>query len=326
MIDDSALFCGPMAAALVAFVTLMRTTGSSHVSLVSTLRRLDRHLKEKHPVATALTHEIVVGWYATFDHLRPASQRRYRSATSRFCAFLRARDPATVPEHAVPALRRPRDFIPCVLTEVQIVDLLHRARTIHASKRNPLRSESMYLTLVLLYTAGLRLGEVVRLDISDFDPAAGTLLIRETKFAKTRLVPLSASTQRIVDAYLRERRAHGIGADAAASLIWSLGRRRLCFGTIEGAIRRLFRESGLKPEKGRAGPRPHDLRHTFAAHRMLAWYRAGADLGPLLPRLSTYLGHRDLASTQHYLGVLPGVMEHASHRFEARRAPWGARP
>lgn len=326
MSDDSTLFCGPLADALVAFVTLMRTTGSSHISLVSTLRRLDRHLKEKHPAATTLTHGIVVGWYATFDHLRPASQRRYRSATARLCAFLRARDPATVPEHAVPTLRRPRDFIPCVLTEVQIADVLLRARTMRAINRNPLRGESMYLTLVLLYTAGLRLGEVVRLDISDFDPTAGTLLIRETKFAKTRLVPLSASAQRAVGAYLSERRARGLDVDAAASLIWSPGRRRACFGTIEGTIRRLFRESGLKTEKGRVGPRPHDLRHTFAAHRVLSWYRAGADLGPLLPRLSTYLGHRDLASTQHYLGVLPGVMEHASHRFEARRAPWGARP
>ena len=264
---DVAPFDGPLAAALATFVTLIRTTGATHIAHLATLRRLDRHLQERHPTATTITHEIIVDWYASFAHLKPATQRRYRCSTSRFCAFLRARDPATVAQDTVPTLRRPRDFIPCVMTEPQIIDVLRRARTISVTKRNPLAGEGTHLTVVLLYTAGLRLGEVVRLDVSDFDSAAGTLLIRETKFAKTRLVPLSTSTQRAVEAYLAERRARGIDTPPAASLIWSPGRRRLCFGTIEAIIRRIFREAGLKPERGRTGPRPHDLRHTFAACR-----------------------------------------------------------
>ncbi len=326
MSAQSTLFHGPLAARFAEFVDLMKITGGTHVSLLSTLRRLDGYLLRKHPTATTLTRQIVEDWCKSFGHLRPASQQRYRCAISKFCAFLRARDPATIPEHALPPVRTPRDFLPCVLSEEQIVDVLSRARALRTSTRNPLRPQSVYLVLVLLYTAGLRIGEVIRLTIGDFDATAGTLLIRETKFSKTRLVPIAWTTQRAVSAYLNERSVRGIDSQAQASLVFSPGRRQLCRATIEGTIRRLFREAGIKPEQGRVGPRPHDLRHTFAAHRVLAWYRSGEDLNARLPLLSTYLGHRNLESTQHYLNVLPGILEEASHRFEQQRAPWGVRP
>ena len=323
----TSLFCGPLAPALTAFMERMRMTGASHVSLVKTLRRLDRYVAQQHPTATTLTQPIVSDWCATFSHLRATSQRRYRCTISKLCAFLRSRDPATVSVRPLPPpLWKSQPFLPCILSTGQIADLLTRARAVPGSARNALRGESLYLALVLLYTAGLRIGEVVRLDVSDVDAAVGTLLIRETKFAKTRLVPLSPSTQRAVAAYLRERQARAIATHAQTSLLWNPGRRRLCIGTLEHQLCALFREAGLKPPTGRVGPRPHDLRHAFAAHRVLAWYRAGDDLGPRLPWLSTYLGHRDLASTQHYLKVLPGVLEQASDRFAQRRAPWGVRP
>jgi integrase/recombinase XerD len=260
MTTPTPLFCGPLASALTAFMELMRTIGGSHVSLVATLRRLDRYLAQQHPTATTLTQSIVLDWCATFSHLRPASQCRYRSAISKFCAFLRSRDQATVSARALPLLRPSRDhFLPCILSREQIADVLMRARALPVSAGNPLRAESLYLTLVLLYTAGLRIGEVVRLDVGDVDRAAGTLLIRETKFAKARLVPLSPSTQRAVAAY-HERHVRTIETHAQTSLIWSPGRRRPSCGTLQHRLCALFREAGLKPATGRVGPRPHDLR------------------------------------------------------------------
>src|SRR5713101_8981392 len=129
MTNTTPRFCGPLASALTAFIELMRTIGGAHVSLMSTLRRLDRYLAQQHPTATTLTQSIVIDWCATFSHLRPASQCRYRSAISKFCAFLRARDPATVSARALPPLRHSRDhFLPCILSREQIADVLTRAR------------------------------------------------------------------------------------------------------------------------------------------------------------------------------------------------------
>ena len=174
----------------------------------------------------------------------------------------------------------------------------------------------MHLVIALLYTTGLRISEVVRLEVRDYDARAGTLVVRETKFAKTRMVALSPSVRKVVDEYLVRRRDLGLSCEPESPLRCCPRNRSPCLGSVQVALVRMMRGCGLKPMRGRRGPRVHDIRHSFAVHRVLDWYRRGEDVQLLLPRLVTYMGHRGLESTQRYLSLTPAVLVEASARFE----------
>lgn len=311
----SGTFFGPLAPQFEEFATLMRSTGTPHVTLLANVRRLDRFLASTFPDATGLTKNVVASWFASFAQLLPASQKRYRSATFQVCKFLRRRDPRTAVREDFEPVRRAPVFKPHIFSEQEICLLLEAARRLRPLTSDPMRPRSMELVLVLLYTAGLRISEAVRLKVRDYDGHLGTVTIRETKFAKTRLVPLSPSTKHIVDTYFEERRRVGLSCKPEDPLRCCPSNHPPSVGTVQAGLARLMRDSGLKPLRGR-GPRVHDLRHTFAVHRVQQWYRDGEDVQALLPHLATFMGHRGLESTQRYLSLTPAVLHAASDRFE----------
>ena len=169
---------------------------------------------------------------------------------------------------------------------------------------------------MLLYGAGLRIGEAVRLTCGDVDLLDATLTVRCTKFYKTRLVALSSHLSRVLTDYDANRREAGHVRHDAAPFFGYKNGDSVTRHTIEETFWRLRQHVGIGPKKGRYQPRLHDLRHTFAVHRLIAWYRSGADVQRLLPGLSTHLGHVDLASTQRYLTMTPELLVEASLRFE----------
>jgi site-specific recombinase XerD len=168
--------------------------------------------------------------------------------------------------------------------------------------------------LVLAYCAGLRMGEIVHLVIGDVRLEEGLIEIRDTKFFKSRRLPLTSSVLEALRAYLRARLQTGANTAADSPLFWH-DKNGYAYITANHLLRRVLRKAGLKPNAGRVGPRIHDLRHTFVVHRMLAWYREGADVQARLPYLWTYLGHRDLHSTIVYLTVTQELLQEASERF-----------
>ncbi len=304
-----------MADKFARFAKQMQTTGGVHTSLTATVGRLDAFLAKAYPSVTTLSRDVISAWFASFDHLRTTSQSRYRSATFQVCKFLRGSNQLTATREDFPPFRVSRDFQPYIFSNEDIVKLLRAARACSVRPSNPLRPETIELVVILLYTAGLRIGEVVRLNIADYDSREGTLVIRETKFAKSRLVPVSSSAKAAIEKYLSRRRHLQLESAPDKSLLWYPGRARLHMGTLEQTLCRLMRQCGLKPLHGHSGARNHDLRHAFAHHRVLQWYRDGVDVQRLLPYLSTYMGHRGLESTQMYLKVIPEVLNEASIRF-----------
>jgi site-specific recombinase XerD len=170
--------------------------------------------------------------------------------------------------------------------------------------------------LLVLYGAALRIGEALALTLADVDLTACILHIRESKFYKTRLVPMGPDLLQIVDRHVTRRWREG--ATPNSPLFYSRRGQGVSRSAAEITFKRLRRRAGVLRNDGgvRGQPRLHDLRHSFAVHRLVSWYRCGADVQRLLPQLSTFLGHRDIAATQRYLTLTPELLHEASARFE----------
>ncbi|WP_421705038.1 tyrosine-type recombinase/integrase [Aliiroseovarius sp.] len=184
---------------------------------------------------------------------------------------------------------------------------------------NVFRSEDYSVTIrtliMLLYSTRMRIGEAIMLDVEDFDIANGVLIVRNTKFDKTREVPLHRSSVVALSAYLgrdgQPKRHRGTRA-----LFLSTVGTRLDYNCMQKAFRRLAETARLMPRSSSCRPRLHDLRHTFAVETILDGYRDGNEPGNRIALLSTYLGHVDPASTYWYLSAAPELMALVGRRLE----------
>lgn len=180
----------------------------------------------------------------------------------------------------------------------------------------PLRARTIRALLLVLYCTGLRFGEAVRLRRVDVDLRQRLFLVRESK-GKTRLVPFLPDLAQEISRYRRARDRVTSAAANAPFFVQVTGRP---FNTqlISATVRRLLRRTGLKPTQGRVGPRPYDLRHSFAVHRLTRWYRGGVEIHARLPWLSAYLGHDNLLGTEVYLTATPELLAVAGRRLRAQ--------
>jgi integrase len=211
-------------------------------------------------------------------------------------------------------LQRPgpsrRRAVPYLYSSQDIAGLMVAARELR-----PLQAAT-YETLVgLLAVSGMRVGEAIRLDRDDLDDERGVLVVRDTKFGKSRLVPLHESTRAALHTYLRRRDELSPNA-AGPSLFISTTGTRLLYKVVQPTFARLCERAGLRPRSPRCRPRLHDLRHSLAVSTLLDCYRSGADVGALLPRLSTFLGHADPASTYWYVHAAPELLACAASRLQ----------
>lgn len=204
---------------------------------------------------------------------------------------------------------------PYIYSPEEIGKILKTAREWPAP-RWPLLPATMHTMFVLAYCAGLRLSEILHLNVGDVLLADACLEIRNTKFFKSRRIALSDSAFKELQKYLCARRHAGAPEQPESPLFWherNSGRYSLV--RAEKMLVAVLRRSGLKPDRGRKGPRIHDMRHALVVNRMLAWYREGVDPGPRLPYLVTYLGHKSLHSTLTYLTITQELLQHASERY-----------
>ncbi|WP_027056294.1 tyrosine-type recombinase/integrase [Mesorhizobium erdmanii] len=274
------------------------------------------------------------------DFAQFMERRRAAWITSKLALTWAQQPESTDPNYLAGRLRAVRSFaryriVTDPRTEIPPTDLLPRqrstfqahifrqeeiARVLAASLQRrrgakPISRWSRYTIFGLLSVTGMRLGEVLNLDLEDIDLDHGVLTIRNTKFGKSRLVPVHATTCAVLKQYLEQRNAFLAGHSARPFFISPLG-RRITHSVLELSFRRLSRKLGLRGISDATGPRLHDLRHTMAVEVLRQCYCAGADPERRLPALSTYLGHTHLNYTYWYLHQNPSLMQQAVTRLE----------
>jgi len=236
----------------------------------------------------------------------------------KFCRYRRRLDPTCFVPDATRFPRRTPYREPVIFGPAEVARMLRVVATHPVHVQFPLRLPALRLAIILLYTAGLRRGELVRLRLADIDLTSGTIRIRESKFHRSRILPLSVSTQGELQTYLRARLAPpwDIGADAPL-----LGHHHgtPTFRPYSGAglgrlVGTVLAQACVRDAHGRHA-RVHDFRHTFAVQALLRWYRQDTDVQSKLPQLSMYMGHVSILSTAYYLHFIPQVARAASRRF-----------
>lgn len=267
-----------------------------------------------------LTADNFARWCGTYLHLVSGVRRNWMRIARNLCLYRQRTQPLCFVPDVVQFPRKHQPSAAYILTEREVARLLKTADGLEPTFGSPLHREVFRLGIVLLYTAGLRRRELVRLTIGDYDPVERTLLIRASKFYKSRLVALSADAARELDAYLviRRRRRHGASLEAPLLANWwsacaTTGRPYSGAGFGYG-LRQLLHQAEIFTPAG-AVPRLHDFRHSFAVHALLRWYRAGVDVQAKLPFLAAYMGHVSIASTEHYLPFADSLAALASERF-----------
>ena len=261
--------------------------------------------------ADTITVESALAWARLPEDADPNWWAHRLSVVRGFAAYLHTLEPAT----EVPARdllpSRPQRADPYLYSDAEIAALIGAAATLGS----PLRVATYRTLFGLLAVTGMRVGEAIRLDCDDFDADNGVLIVRWTKNAKTRELPLHPTTVSAMAAYLTRRDLHQPTPATPALFISSAG-TRLLYCNVHSTFKILRRHAGLQARTGACRPRIHDLRHSFAVNTLLDAYRHGHDAQHRLSLLTTYLGHVDPAGTYWYLSAAPELLGLAAERLD----------
>jgi site-specific recombinase XerD len=303
--------CSSLAAPMEAFIALRRASGTDYRSGAQLLRYFDRYLVDARLNPSRLTREITDRYQETLARLAPLTRAGRLCVLKQFGEYLARIDAFSyVPESPFgPSLHTVHP--PYIFSLSQVRALLKAASLL--PPLGSLRPQTYVTLLGLLYSTGIRIGEACALRLENFHAAEQRLYIAAGKFHKARWVALSESSCRAVERYV-ERRPCQQPCAPDSSLFINGRRTHLHHDNVNRTFHRLLRQAGISRHRD-TGPRIHDLRHTFAVHRLLEWYRDGVDVNARLPWLATYMGHVAIHSTQVYLHAIPELIEHVERRF-----------
>ncbi len=295
------------------YISYRQTFGERFKTNASILRAFGRAIGVSATV-TDVRREQIEAFLVGVGPLTSAWHIRYSAVLGFYHYAINRGHVAASPLPTVLPQRAPA-FVPYIYEHDELRRLV-RATDSYLRRSSRVEPLTLRTVVLLVYGTGLRTHEVVSLNHEDIDLRNALLTIRHSKFFKSRLVPFSQSLHRILADYTgRQVSVNQMGP--GTPFFTRRDGTRVLQGSLEGCFRRLCEHAGVQRNDGaRYQPRLHDLRHTFAVHRLTSWYRQGADVQKLLPKLSVYLGHAQLAATQVYLSMTPELLTEANARFE----------
>lgn len=305
-----------LAADAAEFLRFKRALGMGYRRAEFVLNSFVRFVREHWREQPAPLDEAVTRWAARLGGRKAITVGNEFGVVRQLCLFRRRRDPASfVPEHAVAPVKE-SVFLPYIFTRQEVMNLLEAA-TKH--KGRFIWGVMLHALILVVYCTGMRLGEATRLRMEEVDLRQATLTVRRNK-GRSRILAIRDDLVQELRQYLRQRAEvlAAAGTNDPGTLFVRMDGSALPLKSGSEALRRLLRDLGLKPPRGRAGARPYELRHAFAVHRLTAWALEGVDVHAKLPWLSAYLGHQNVLGTEVYLKATPQLLELASQRFEQR--------
>jgi integrase/recombinase XerD len=302
---------GRLRAALADYLRIRRALGYKLTKDGRALCRFVEFLDERG--AERVTIELALDWATLPEAGAPAYLANRLTMVRQFAAYLRTIDPATEVPPGRLLRAGTRRATPYVYSDHEIAALIDAA----ALLRYPLLVATYRTLIGLLAVSGLRVGEAIRLDLDDIARERELLIVRNTKFGKTRLVPLHPTAMDALENYLQRRgQLYPCPVPSTPAVFISAAGTRLIYNSVNLTFLKLARHAGLRPRSPTCRPRAHDLRHTFAVRTVLDGYHGDGDVQPRLSVLSTYLGHVNPSNTYWYLSAAPELLQLSGERLQ----------
>ncbi len=305
---------GPLSYRINQHLELRRSLGCQDIGTRLTLYRFETFLSDTFPASKIVTRQIILRYLKEISHLHPRTRRNHLLYIRQFCRFLFQQGLKTyIPEKGLLPPGR-TSIRPHIYTKAEVISIGKYALELRQKNRNDLLRPHTYATLFqLLWVSGLRIGEALRLNIEDINLEQSVLHIRQTKFGKSRFVPISKSTIKALKQYLILRNSHDSNSKPSAPVFMNSRMKRCSIQNVYLSFKKIIARSGIKTFQG-GKPRIHDFRHSFATHWLADFYRLKKDPTASLPSLATYLGHVNLAATQVYLHPSLNLLEYAGRK------------
>ena len=304
---------GPMGSRMKQHLELRRSLGFIYRSAEYVLHEFDQYLANNFPSSQIISRQMITGYLDTIRHKHPMTLSGKVGILRQFCRFMFQFDTNTyIPEKGLVS-RGPVQIKPHIFTEAEINNLIKHVSSLHGNIK--LLPETYRTIIGLLWVTGMRIGEVVNLKIDDVDTNNGIIYVRQTKFFKSRMLPLSESTNQALIKYKQQRLNYSY-SEAPGTPFFYNDRGKPCLrATTATTIKGLIIQSGIKTFQGKT-PRVHDIRHSFATRWLLDFYQSGKDPTAYLATLATYMGHASIANTQVYLHPSIELLNIASNQVQ----------